>query len=326
MFTSKRTLILTAIVSLLVVLVVGFNRQASDTSGPKKRTLGVALPNLTNPYYVAMKKSFEDAGAAAGFEVKVLIAENDDAKQLSQVQSFIQQKVDAVALNSCSSGPGVASVAELNKANIPVFTINLLPDPDGLKQQNATVIQGVQTDQKMGGRYIGEQLLKDLGANGTAVIGIVGEPTAVAATLRDVGFKEVVTTNPNIKVVALVNGKVEETTSLKVTTEMLQGNPQMNVVFSDTEPAAIGASAAITQLGLKGKVTLYAYIDKEGVKQIQDGSILKAGAIQEPAKLAQIEVANIKKYLDGEKLEPMINSPPLLVNKENATEVINKAY
>lgn len=287
--------------------------------------LGVALPNLTNPYYVAMKKSFEENGAAQGFTVKVLIADNDDAKQLSQVQTFVQQGVAAVALNCVSSGPCVSSVSELNQAKIPVFTINLLPDPAALKAENLTVAQAVQTDQKAGGVFIGQQLVKDLGANGKAVVGIVGEPTSVAANTRDDGFKEAAAANPNIKFVALVNGKVEETTSLKVTTEMLQGHPEITVVYSDTEPSALGALAAIQQLG-RSDVTLYAFVDKLGVQHIAENSILKAGAIQEPAKLAKIQVENIKKYLAGKKLQPVIDSPPLLVSKDNATGTVDKAY
>jgi ribose transport system substrate-binding protein len=299
---------------------------AAPASADGKKVLGVALPNLTNPYYVAMKKSFEMNGAAQGFDVKVLIADNDAAKQLSQVQSFVERKVDAVALNCTASGPCVSEVQELNAAKIPVFTINLLPDPDGLKQAGATVVQAVQTDQKMGGKYIGEQLVKTLGPSGSAIIGIVGEPTSVAANARDDGFKEALAANPNVKFVALVNGKVEETTSLKVTTEMLQGNPKMTVVYSDTEPSAIGSSAAISQLGLAGKVVLYAFVDKLGVQQIQENSIMKAGAIQDPASLAKIQVENIRKYFAGEKLEPIINSPPVLVNKDNGAQVVGKAY
>ena len=38
-----------------------------------------------------MKKSFENSAAAHGFNVRVLIADNDDAKQLSQIESFVQQ-------------------------------------------------------------------------------------------------------------------------------------------------------------------------------------------------------------------------------------------
>jgi len=202
--------------------LIGFALSAMPLAAQEKPVLGVALPNLTNPYYVTMKNSFEEHGAALGFDVRVLIADNDEAKQISQIQAFIQQNVDAVALNCVSSGPCVASVGELNGAKIPVFTINLLPDPEGLAAQNLRVEQAVQTDQTMGGFYIGEQLLKDIGAEGSAIIGIVGEPTAVAANMRDDGFKQALATNPNAKFVALVHGKVEETTSLKVTIEMLQ--------------------------------------------------------------------------------------------------------
>lgn len=311
--------------SILAAFGMSLAMSAAVVNAQDKKVLGVALPNLTNPYYVAMKKSFQENGAKQGFEVRVLIADNDDAKQLSQVQTMIQQGVNAVALNCVSSGPCVASVSELNQAKIPVFTINLLPDPAGLKAENLKVEQAVQTDQKAGGVYIGKQLLKDIGADGKAVIGIVGEPTSVAANARDDGFKEALASNPNVKFVALVNGKVEETTSLKVTTEMLQGNPKITVVYSDTEPSALGAIAAIQQLG-RDDVKLYAFVDKLGVKHIEENSILKAGAIQEPAKLAQIQVENIKKFLAGEKLEPVIDSPPLLVNKDNAGATVDKAY
>ncbi|PCE23882.1 LacI family transcriptional regulator [Paraburkholderia acidicola] len=312
--------------SVLALTLTGCNRNSGASASSGAKNLGVVLPNLTNPYYVAMKKSFEDSGAAKGMHVEVSIADNDDARALSQVQSFVQQKVDAVAVNCVSSGPCVSIISELNRANIPAFAINILPDPDGMKQQGAHIVQGVQTDQKAGGVFIGQQLLKDLGANAHAVIGIVGEPTATAANARDDGFKQAIAANPNLKVVALVNGKVEETTSLKVTTEMLQGNPGMTVVYSDTEPAALGALAAINQLGLKDKVKLYAFVDKEGVKQIQSGDVLRAGAIQEPVRLAALLVDSVSQQFAGKPLSAIVNSPPLLVNKANAAEVVGQAY
>ena len=50
--------------------------EACDAENP---FIAVALPNLTNPYYVAMQQGFEDAAAEAGFEVEIQIADNDDA-------------------------------------------------------------------------------------------------------------------------------------------------------------------------------------------------------------------------------------------------------
>ena len=323
---NNHMVVIGVISSVLALGLCGCNRDSGANASSATKTLGVVLPNLTNPYYVAMKKSFEDSGAAKGMHVEVSIADNDDARELSQVQSFVQKKVDAVAVNCVSSGPCVSVISELNKANIPAFAINILPDVDGMKQQGAHIVQGVQTDQKAGGVFIGQQLVKDLGKTANAVIGIVGEPTSTAANARDDGFKQAIASNPNLKVVALVNGKVEETTSLKVTTEMLQGNPGMTVVYSDTEPSALGALAAIDQLGLKDKVKLYAFVDKEGVKKIQSGDVLRAGAIQEPVRLAALLVDSVSQQFAGKVPAGMINSPPLLVNKANAEQVVSQAY
>ena len=127
--------------------------------------IGVALPDTTNPYYIAMKKGFEDAAAANGFEAKVAIANDADATQLSQIQSFIQQKVCAVALNAVNSGPAAASVVELNKAGIPVFTVNVVVDKDALATQGGEIVQYLGAGAFESGQVMGEQALKDLGAD-----------------------------------------------------------------------------------------------------------------------------------------------------------------
>jgi ABC-type sugar transport system substrate-binding protein len=67
--------------------------------------IGVALPNTTNPYYVAMRQGFIDGAKELGFQVNVQIANDDNEAQLGQVQGFIQQGICALALNGVKSGP-----------------------------------------------------------------------------------------------------------------------------------------------------------------------------------------------------------------------------
>src|SRR5712664_861756 len=50
-----------------------------------KPTIGVALPNTVNPYYVSMQDSFQTNGAKLGYDVKVAIANDSDSNQLSQI-------------------------------------------------------------------------------------------------------------------------------------------------------------------------------------------------------------------------------------------------
>src|ERR1700761_3814969 len=104
----------TGLVAPAIVLALGAGLAHAQTAVAKLMPesckqpdplIGVALPNTSNPYYIAMQQSFLDHGKAAGFKVAVAIADNSDSRQLSQIDAFIQQKVCAVALHAGDSGP-----------------------------------------------------------------------------------------------------------------------------------------------------------------------------------------------------------------------------
>jgi ribose transport system substrate-binding protein len=318
MSKGTRRLTAAAAASALAILTAACSNQATSgtataaasTALPSsctkgKPVLGVALPNTVNPYYVAMRKSFLDNGAKDGFDVKIAIANDSDSTQLSQINSFIQQGVCAVALNAVNSGPGAASIAALNQAKIPVFTVNVIVSPSDLKTQNASMVQYVGADQTEGGKAMGAQLLKNMGAKAKIDAGIVGDPDQIPTNQRDSGFKDALKSNPNAKTGPTVNSKVDPNVSLQVTTDMLQGNPGINVIFADTGPGTVGALQAISQLGKTGKVTLYGFCAAGQALT----ATYKACAAQEPANYAQIVVENVKKYIGGTKVPAQILQP-----------------
>jgi len=264
--------------------------------------LGVSLPDTTNPYYVAMQKGFVETGKAKGFDVKVAIANDDDSTQLSQVESFIQQKVCAVALNPVSSGPSAAIVKDLNKAGIPVFTVNVLVSQTDLEKQGGSVIQFVGADQAQGGQVEAEQAIKDLGSK-SIIVGIVGFPDSVTTNQRDEGFKKALGSKGSVK--TTVNGKVDPNISLQVTTDMLQGNPDMTVVYGDTGPATFGAVQAVKQLGLSDKVSVYGFCAADTAL----AGPYKGCTAQEPYDYAKIVVENVRTFLDGGKIPATILRP-----------------
>jgi ribose transport system substrate-binding protein len=268
-------------------------------------TIGVALPNTVNPYYIAMQDSFQEHGAGLGFKVNIAIANDNDSNQLSQIDSFIQQGVCAVVLNAVNSGPGAASVRALNQAGIPVFTVNVIVSADDLKAQNASFVEYVGADQVAGGTQIGEQVLKDLGANAKIVAGIIGDPDQIPTNQRDKGFTDVVTRNANAKVVGTLNGKVDPNVSLQVAGDMLQAHPDINVIWADTGPHAVGALQAITQQGKADSVKLYAFCAADTALT----AIYAACAAQEPADYARIAVENLKKYLSGGDVPAQVLQP-----------------
>lgn len=275
-------------------------------------SIGVSLPNTVNPYYIAMKKSFEDNGKALGFDVQVSIANDSDSAQLSQVQAFVQNKVCAVVLNGVNSGPAAASVAALNQAKIPVFTVNVIVDPDSLKAQNASIVQYVGADQTAGGTEMGEQALKDVGGDAELVVGIVGDPDQIPTNQRDKGFVDALQKgNSHVTVLPTVNSKVDPNVALQVTGDLLQSNPKINMIFADTGPGAVGALQAIKQAGKQGSVKLYAFCAADTALT----DFYMACAAQEPAEYAKTALTNLKSYLGGDKVEEtVLQAPKVFLN------------
>ena len=263
--------------------------------------LAVALPNLTNPYYVAMKKGFEEEGATAGFKVEVQIANDDDANQLAQVQAMLQKKPCALALNAVKSEPAAAIVKAANDAGVPVFTVNVIVDEKALTAQGASIIQYLGADNKAGGQQSAEQVLKDLGADTKLSIGFVTEPDERPVVIRDEGFEEAIAANANAKVVAKVDGNVKPDDSLKVTSEMMQGHPEINVIFASTGPAAYGAIQAT-----QGKdVKVYGFCAAEQPLT----ETYPACVAQEPEDYGRRVVQQVAKWNGGEQVEAEILRP-----------------
>lgn len=272
---------------------------ASDGSIPRPAAcdedtpyLAVALPNLTNPYYVAMKQGFEEQGAEQGFEVEVQVANDDDAAQLSQVQSMLQKKPCALALNAVKSEPAAAIVKAANDAGVPVFTVNVIVSQEALTAQGASIVQYLGADNSAGGEQMAEQVLADLGADAGLNIGFVTEPDEVPTVQRDEGFEAGIASNPNATVVARVDGNVKPDDSLAVTTEMLSGNPDINVIFASTGPGTYGALQ-----GLAGHpdVQLYGFCASE---EPLAGQYMGCVA-QEPESYGRQVIDQIRGWVDG---------------------------
>ncbi|WP_197024669.1 substrate-binding domain-containing protein [Cellulomonas sp. KRMCY2] len=264
--------------------------------------LAVALPNLTNPYYVAMKQGFEDAAEANGFEVEVQIANDDDAAQLAQVQSMLQKEPCALALNAVKSEPAAAIVKAANDAGVPVFTVNVIVSEEALTDQGAEIMQYLGADNAAGGAQMAEQVLADLGADATFEIGFITEPDEVPVLMRDEGFEEAIAVNPNATVVAKVDGNVKPDDSLQATTELLSGNPGVTVLFASTGPATYGALQALQG---NDNVKVYGFCASEEPLT----GIYPACVAQEPADYGKRVVEQVRAWVDGATPEPVILRP-----------------
>ena len=147
---------------------------SSSSSSPpsasgKSYRLGCTIPTFNHPFFVAMKKGLDEEAASAGATINVVDGKNDAQAQLTAIDSFVVQKVDAIVLCPTETetlGPGVEKA---NGANIPVITVNRIVD-------KGKVVTYVGADDVEGGRLQGKALMEALPKGGKILLmqGILG--------------------------------------------------------------------------------------------------------------------------------------------------------
>ena len=142
-------------------------------------TIAVSLLTLENPFFKIIGDHLAAEARAQGFEVLVVSADKDMAKQGNQVKDFIVKGVDAIVLSPCDPKSVVPVIQEANAAGIPVFTVDIpCPDPA------AKVVTQFATDNYGGGpRDIGYRAAEDALQAHPDLRGIfaINDPSALGA-------------------------------------------------------------------------------------------------------------------------------------------------
>lgn len=300
---------------------------ALAASHHKKFVVGVSLYTLTNPYFAAMRQAFDSNATKLGVTVDIASANGDQATQLAQIETFIQEHVNAVVISPQNSDAIVTGVEALNRANIPVFFIDSNADPVLMQKDHAREVEVVQSNNYLGGQVIGRELIRFLGKNPKAQVGMVNFPEAQSCRLRDAGFLSVIKKYPGIKVVSTIDGKATPTVGLPVATEMITGHPQMNIIFSDNGPDSQGIVQAIKSESKVGKVFLFGFASaRPNIEFIMQNSIFKGGAQQLPRTEAKVELAKIVAYLEGHPVPHSILIPVPGVTRQNAKAAFKNSF
>ena len=281
------------------------------TQATGQGTIGISLLALTNPFFHDMADAMTAEAKAHGMTVQVVSADNEAAKQRDQVKNFIVAHVSAIILTPVDSRAVGTAIKEANAAGIPVFTADvasLTPD--------AKVVAHIATDNLGGGRMAGDavaELLKDGGK-----VAIIDHPEVESVILRTRGFMEVIAKHPNIQVVATLPAGGERDRAFKVTQDILQSHPDVNVIFAINDPSALGAMAALESAGKLGQVKVIGFDGQPEAKAaIRDGKIF-ADAIQYPDNIGKLAVQGVSRFLNGEQVEAQTLIPTGLYKQADA--------
>ena len=265
----------------------------------------------TNPFFVKMKEGAQAKAAELGVDLKAYAGKDDgdNEGQVAAVETCIADGVKGILITPSNTKAIVPVIQKAREAGILVIALDTPLDPIDSADQT------MATDNFEAGRLIGAYAKAKMGdAAKDAKIGFLDiNPQQVTVdVLRDQGFMSgfgIDVKDPNVigdeddpRIVGhdYTNGNPEG--GRKAMENLLQINPDINVIHTINEPAAAGAYEALKAVGKEGQVLIMS-VDGgcPGVKDVA-GGIIGGTSQQYPLLMASMGVEAIKKFADtGEK-------------------------
>lgn len=245
-------------------------------AAPKQITIGITYQDLQDEFII----NIQDAVRAEAKKLNVKLIESDGQgnaeNQISQVQDFLAQNVDAVILNPFEKDGSAPAVNLAVRAHKPIVVVNAIVS--NLDKANAYV--GSQDAEA--GRIEAQRMADVLHGKGNVVI-IHGPNGHSAEVQRSEGIREVLAKYPNIKVVAEQTANWNRAQALNLMENWLASGQKIDGVIAQNDEMALGALKAVEAAGKGGQIAVIG-IDAipDALKAVADGKMV--GTVFQDAK------------------------------------------
>jgi ribose transport system substrate-binding protein len=270
---------------------------AGDTTANKNTTrIGVTVYDMSS-FITAGKEGMDTYAKANNIELLWNSANNDVSTQASQVDSLINQGVDAIIVvpaQADSLGPQVASA---KAKNIPLLAVNAALESKDLSGN-------VQPDDVAAGAQEMQMMADRLGGRGNIVV-LQGPLGGSGEINRGKGIDQVLAKYPDIKVLAkdTANWKRDEAVN-KTKNWISSFGPQINGVVSQNDDMGLGALQALKEAGRTDVPIVGIDGIEDGLNAVKSGEFIGTYVMPAITKenvdvALQHVVTERQKFLDG---------------------------
>ena len=307
-----------------VLLLSAAVMAATMGSGLAADVTVAALPGQVGiPFYTSMQCGAEKA--AKEFNVKLSWAGPSDwdiSKQQPFIDAALQLHPQGVILSPTDGGALVTQVQAIEAGGTPVVTVDAPLD-------KPVETQSIQSNHYLGGTAASGAMTEVAGGDGTfLVVGM--KPGLLDIDARVKGFIDTFSkAHAGAKILPVLYPETSSTKAAEQVGAALQANPDLKGVYVTHSAAAEGASAAILEAGLRGKVKLVSFdADPQQIRDLRDG-IYDALIVQEPWQMGYDAVKTLSQLLRGEVKKAAVEHdhflPAVVVTRANMNEPAVKA-
>ncbi|EUB76482.1 Periplasmic binding protein domain containing protein [Pseudomonas sp. GM41(2012)] len=277
--------------------------------------IGVSMSQFDDTWLTYLRESMDKKAKSypEGVQLQFEDARSDVVKQLSQVESFISQKVDAIVVNPVDTAATKKITEAAVKAGIPLVYVNRRPDDLKLPKGVVTVASNDLEAGEMQMQYLADKM----GGKGDIVI-LLGDLANNSTTNRTKGVKDVLTKYPNIKIEQEQTGIWSRDKGMTLVNDWLTQGRKFDAVIANNDEMAIGAAMALQQAGVEKGSVLIAGVDgtPDGLNAIKKGN-MAVSVFQDAKGQADGSIDTAVKMAKNEPVEQAVWVPYRLITPQN---------
>jgi ribose transport system substrate-binding protein len=282
-----------------------------EEPGGDKPYVALVSKGFQHQFWQAVKQGADDAAAELDVEVTFEGPETETEveKQLTMLQTALDKNPDALGYAALDSEASIPMMTDAESRGIPVIAFDSGVDSE-------VPLTTVSTDNLAASAEAAKHMAELVGSGKIAIIG--HDQTSQTGQQRVEGFTQYIAENaPDIEIVDTQYAAGDQLKSADAAKAILQAHPDLKGIYGTNEGSAIGVVKAVQETGKSGKLTVIGFDSgKAQTDAIRDG--LMAGAItQDPIKMGFETVRAAVAAINGEELEPVIDSGFYWYDKTN---------
>lgn len=294
-------------VFLIMMVILGCNRNPGIRYD---YTIGVTYQNLQNEFVINLQDAIRQKAKELNVKLIEVDGQGKAENQISQVENFLAQDVDAIILNPFDQYGSAPVVSIANREKKPVVVVNAVVV--NLKKADAYVGSNDQEAGRIAAGYIAQLL------DGKGNIALIRGPNGHSAEIqRTEGIMEVLKQHPGMKILFDQSGNWDRTQGLELMENWLSTGKPLQAVIAQNDEMALGAQKAIEAAGKQNEILVIG-IDAipDALRAVRDGKLC-ATVFQDAHGQGALALEIAVKLIKKQKTDHMNYIPFQLVTKEN---------
>lgn len=274
-----------------------------NAAGNQKTIAGIVFQE--DQFFNLMTAGYAQAAKDRGYTIQMSNVSNDQAKETEVINTYAAQGIAGIAISPLSETISPETLSSVAKKGVKICVSNTAIDA-----YKDFAVAAYTSDNYAYCYQTGEiaaKFIKEHYGDKKINVGIVQFKTQIPeiSAQRVNGFLGALDkAGIEYEVVADQDAWLQDTAITKVG-DMLAGNPNIDIFFAANDGGTIGATMAVENAGLQGKVYVYGSDASEQIIDLlkADNDILQAVTGQDAFEIGYQTVNNLIDTLEGEMIE-----------------------